>query len=51
MPVSRSATPTEIIARVPLAVQEPPMDVKRKLSKKEQELVDRAKRQRFPFAV
>ena len=48
-PASRSATPAEIAARVPFSVQYPPADTKRKLSQKEQELVDHAEFQTSPF--
>lgn len=50
-PASRSATPAEITARVPFSVQYPPADTKRKLSKKEQELVDHAELQISPFVA
>ena len=50
-PASRSATPAEITARVPFSVQYPPADTKRKLSKKEQELVDHAEFQISPFVA
>jgi hypothetical protein len=50
-PASRSATPAELSGRVPFAVQYPPMDTKRKLTKKEQELVDHAEFQTSPFVA
>lgn len=51
-PASRSATPAEITAKVPFTVQYPPaQDSKRKLSKKEQELVNHAEFQVSPFVA
>jgi hypothetical protein len=50
-PASRSATPAEVTARVPFAVQYPPVDTKRKLTKKEQELADHAEFQASPFVA
>ena len=50
-PASRSATPAEVTARVPFSVQYPPSDTKRKLSKKEQELVENSDFQLSPFVA
>jgi hypothetical protein len=47
--VSRSATPAEITARVPFAVEHPPLDTKRKPSKKKPELVGHAELHISPF--
>jgi hypothetical protein len=50
-PASRSATPADVTGKVPFQVNYPPMDAKRKLSKKEQELVRMAERQESPFVA
>jgi hypothetical protein len=48
-PASRSATPADLTGKVPFTVQYPQMNSKRKLAKKEQELVDLAEHQISPF--
>lgn len=50
-PASRSATPAELSGKVPFTVQYPQMDSKRKLTNKEQDLVDHAKFQTSPFVA
>ena len=46
---SRSATPVDQTSKVPFEVKYPSMNTKRKLSKREQELVDNADHQASPF--
>jgi hypothetical protein len=50
-PASRSATPADITGKVPFTVHYPQMNSKRKLSKKEQELVNHAEFQESPFVA
>ena len=50
-PGSRSATPADQTGKVPFEVKYPPMTTKKKLSKKEQELVDNAEYQVSPFVA
>ena len=50
-PGSRSATPADQTGKVPFEVKYPPMTTKKKLSKKEQELVDNAEHQVSPFVA
>jgi hypothetical protein len=50
-PASRSTTPADMMAQVPFHVRYPPMNTKRKLSKREQELVDNAEWQVSPFVA
>ncbi|TVY84989.1 hypothetical protein LSUE1_G000347 [Lachnellula suecica] len=48
-PASRSATPAEATGKVPFVVHYPNVSSKKKLSKKDQELVDHAEEQLSPF--
>jgi hypothetical protein len=48
-PASRSATPAENLGKVPFKLHYPEKNSRKKLSKKEQELVDKAEYQISPF--
>jgi hypothetical protein len=48
-PASRSATPADITGKVPFQVHYPVMESKRKLSRKDEELVNHAEPQESPF--
>jgi len=48
-PVSRSATPADVTAKVEYEVKYPIMNSKKKLPRKEQDLVDYAEFQESPF--
>ena len=50
-PGSRSATPAELLGKVPFEVKYPVISNKRRLSKKEQDLVDNADFMESPFAA